>query len=1001
MPELPVLPNPTTPAGGHDRDAIARGLVNAVRGEVRFGAHDRLLYATDASIYQVEPIGVVVPESAEDAEAAVRFCAGQGVPMLPRGGGTSLAGQCVNEAVVIDVSPTLRAVRSVDAVRRRCSVDAGITIDAVNRHLDPTGLFFAPDPSTVRQATIGGCIGNNAAGTRSIKYGRTAENLLGVDVVTASGLRMTLDRGAATRDPAVKRMTAEVIDIVRRHEGLIRERFPKTLRRNAGYALDMILAQLDADGHPFENVNLSHLICGSEGTLALTLGAELTLHTKPTHRALGVLGFASVDDAIAMVEPLLAVGPGAVELLDDLIISMARSNLEYREYVELMPTPDAGELAAVLYVELLAQDEASLRRDADRLCEMAAGIPFELHTDASAMARALKLRQAGEPLLHAIPGERKPLGFVEDNAVPVERLGEFVREFRSIVESYGTRASFYAHASVGVLHVRPLLSLRSESDRQAAVEIAERVAALAKSLGGVMSGEHGDGRARGPLLEQYFGPELMRAFAEVKAVFDPNNLMNPGDIIAAGAPSTIVEQTRIRPGEFDVPSPEIETAFDFSGQGGFAHAAEMCNGAGVCRKTSGGTMCPSYLATLDERHSTRGRANALRLMITGQLSRDGAPAWDDAETAQTLDLCLSCKACKAECPSNVDVAKLKAEALAQRFRSRGRAPIQAHAFGRVRLLNRLASIAPGISNGLSAFGLTRGVMNRVLGLAPERSLPRFEKSLFRRGLAPAPDGAMPTVLLFGDCFTAYNETSVGTATVRLLGAFGYRALPVDVGCCARSMISTGLLKSAQEMIDRTARRLRAAVQAHDARAVIVAEPSCLSAIKDDWLELPGSVATEERRRLAEICWLPEQFLEHAWDAHPRRPMFEDPDGPVLLHGHCHQKALWGLDSSAKLLRRAFGSSLVELDSGCCGLAGSFGFTADRYDLSMRIGELSLFGQVRDAGSDAVVVAPGTSCRHQMLDGLRVKAVHPVELLEHRLATAERIDTDDHAPLFAR
>ncbi|MGP1272615.1 MAG: FAD-binding and (Fe-S)-binding domain-containing protein [Phycisphaerales bacterium] len=984
MPSLPVLQDHPAPSEESLR-SLSRDLANAVQGEVRFGAHDRMLYATDASIYQMEPLGVVVPASPEDAEAAVRFCAGRHLPMLPRGGGTSLAGQCVNRAVVIDLSAHARAVRSVDVPGRSCEVDAGITIDALNRHLAPTGLLFAPDPSTVRQATIGGCIGNNAAGTRSIRYGRTAENLLGVDAILPTGLRVWFDEGAATRDPVAKRLTAEVVDIVKRHERLIRERFPTTLRRNAGYALDMILQQMDRPGHPFETVNLAHLLCGSEGTLAFTAGARLLLHPVPRARGLAVLGFDSLEAAIEMVEPLLAVNPGAVELLDDMVLSTARQNIEYRSYVDLMPTPAGGELRAVLYIEVLEDtDEAALQTE-QHIRRIAGDTAMSFYTEPRAMLQALKLRQAGEPLLHAIPGERKPLGFVEDNAVPVGRLVEFVREFKRIVADHGTQAAFYAHASVGVLHVRPLLSLRLAEDREAVLDIAERVAELARSLGGVMSGEHGDGRARGPLLERFFGPELMAAFREVKAVFDPDGLLNPGNIVAPDPLPSIVERTRIRPEGQDLPTPGVETYFDYSDQDGFGHAVERCNGAGVCRKTSGGTMCPSYIATLDERHSTRGRGNALRLAITGQLG-GGAPSWNDPDTIETLDLCLSCKACKSECPSNVDIARLKAEYTAQRFRADGGAPLRARLFGGVRTLNRLGSLTPRLANATNRLPPVRAIINRVMRLAPDRSLPAFEKPLGRRlGPPPPADPAMRTLLLYGDCFSTYNETAIGVDTVRLLGAFGYRVVFIDAGCCARAMISTGLLDQARREIERAVPKLRRAMEQENSAGLIVIEPSCLSAIRDDWLELRSGASLDDRRWLAERAWLPEQFLAERWDEHPRRPRFDAPEGRVLLHGHCHQKALWGIDSSAALLRYAFGADRVEaLDTGCCGMAGSFGYDRDKYDLSMRIGELGIFPKVREASSADAVLAPGTSCRHQILDGTGRHALHPVSYLASRL-----------------
>ena len=1007
MPELPVLSETVLDRLERERDTIARDLSNAVRGEVRFGAHDRGLYATDASIYQVEPLGVVIPESVDDAVAAVKFCAGRGIPMLPRGGGTSLAGQCVNRAVVIDMSARCRGVLDVNAEGRWCEALAGTTIDELNRHLQPTGLLFAPDPSTVRQANVGGCIGNNAAGTRSIRYGRTAENVLAVDAVLASGMRVRFERGGATRDPVVRRITAEVIDVVRRHEALIRDRFPRTLRRNAGYALDMILAQLDEPGTALDNVDLSALLCGSEGTLALTAGARLRLHSIPTHRALAVIGYSSVDEAIAMVPALLEARPGrppgAVELLDDLVLTLARENLEYRRYVDLMPQPDGRSPNAVLYVELLESDAEALASAEAAVRRVAGASPIEVHHEPTAMAQALKLRQAGEPLLHAMPGERKPLGFVEDNAVPVEHLGEFVRRFRDICASHGTTAAFYAHASVGVLHVRPLLDLRSNSDREAAVSIATAVADLAQSLGGVMSGEHGDGRARGPLLERFFGPELMSAFREIKAIFDPDHLLNPGNIVEPAAPSSIVETTRVRPAAKDVEMPPVRTYFEFRDQGGFGHAIERCNGAGVCRKTSGGTMCPSYLGTMDERHSTRGRGNALRLAVTGQFGTPGTPVWNDPETGKTLELCLSCKACKAECPSNVDLARLKAEYTAQSYDARGGAPRSARAFGAIRSLNRLGAMAPRLSNAMARVAPLRAILNRTLGISPERSLPELSAPLPKVWtIRQASSDLRPAVLLFGDCFSMYNESSVGAAAARLLEAFGYRPVLLDAGCCGRAMISTGLLPAAIRSMERSVPILIKAVEHHSARAVLVLEPSCLSSITDDWLDLRADVPLADRERIADMAFLVDDFLAQQWDRHPIRPEFEAPEGPVALHTHCHQDALLGSDSSASLLRRALGDNSVRvLDTGCCGMAGSFGYIDRNYDLSMRIGELSVFPAVRGCDARTEVLATGTSCRHQIKDGTGRVAEHPVAYLARRLKPGGARAAEEAAPLFPR
>lgn len=1001
--------------GGADLKFLARGLAAVVEGEVRFGLHDRMLYATDASLYQVEPLGVVIPASVDDAVRAVRFCAENSLPVLPRGGGTSLAGQCTNRAVVLDFSARCGAIRGIDAAdpsNASCEVEPGITVEELNDRLAPRRVFFAPDPATARQANIGGCIGNNAAGARSIMYGRTSENLLGVEACLADGAVVRFEAGAATRGERVRELTLRVAEIVTRHAALIRERFPKTIRRNAGYSLDLILQQMDSAGPRADSdavlsaINLSHLLCGSEGTLAVTLAARLKLRPLPEARGLALIGFTSLDEAVETVGPILRTSPSAVELLDDLILDLASANPEYRRYVELMPRPAGGPLRAVLYVEYSQfAGKRSLGGAYDELRgtigDRGGRALLKPLGDAAEVLGAWKLRKAGEPLLHGMPGDRKPITFVEDNAVPVERLPEFVRRFREIVARHGTRASFWAHASVGVLHVRPLLNIRDAADRERILAIATEVADLAKSLGGVMSGEHGDGKARGPLLERYFGPELMRAFREVKAVFDPRNLLNPGNMVEPGPVASIVERTRVNPAGVETRVPAADTYFDFSDQHGLRGAVEMCNGAGVCRKKTGGTMCPSYMGTLDERHSTRGRGNALRLAITGQFRTPGpapvagasetAPAWNDAETLATLDLCLSCKACKAECPSNVDIARLKAEYLAQGYKAGGGAPLKSRAFGNVRLLNRLGSITPRAANWVNRLGFVKAMIERTLGVDRRRSIPEFARPLSAPEVARSSDhGAegsrTPRVVLFGDCFTMYNEPGIGMAAARVLGAFGYPVELIDAGCCGRSMISMGMLENAIAGADASLARLSGAIDNESVRAVVVCEPSCLSAIKDDWLQLKLRTPIARRKALASKAWLVEEFLDRFWESHPRRPPVSTSagDGPVLLHGHCHQKALWGAESSANLLRRVVGGRLQVLDTGCCGMAGSFGYAAEKYDLSMKIGELALFPAVRGAPG-ATVTAPGTSCRHQIRDGTGVRSLHPVELVDRLLA----------------
>jgi len=974
---------------GDAADALRLRVSSALRAgggaDVRFGRHDRMLYATDASIYQVEPIGVVVPHTVDAAARVLRVLAEEGVPILPRGSGTALAGQSVNRAVVVDFSQHCRGILSIDAAARRAVVEPGVTLDQLNEALVPHGLMFGPDVATSSHATIGGMIGNNSAGAHSILYGRTVENLVALEVAFADGTVHRLEEGSCDRDPAQHAIAERLAEIVRPIAAEIRARFPRILRHVDGYSLDILLEQLErSTPGTFDRVNLAHLVCGAEGTLATTLRAELALVPRPKERGLAILGFETVRESLARLAEILETKPAAVELVDDVVIDVAMRNNEYRQYVELMPRPASGGLGAVLYVEYFADTPAEIAARFDALRAAMPGAPISTYTGASERLKAWKLRKAGEPLLHGVPGARKPFTFVEDTAVCPSRLPDFVEDFRTIVSQHGTTAAYYAHASVGCLHIRPLVAIHDPRDRAIMVRIARDIAALVARYGGALSGEHGDGRVRSPLLGEYFGETVCEALRAVKRAFDPRGVLNPGNIVETGPAERIVANLRVAPGGEDAHPPIVDTFFSYRREEGFDHAVESCNGAGLCRRLSGGTtMCPSYRVLKDERHSTRGRGNALRLAVTGQLSRD---RWADPETLETLDLCLSCKACKTECPSNVDISKLKAEYTAQRHAEHG-VPFATRVFGQVRRINAIGSRLHAVANIVNRSALAKSLAHGLLGIDPRRSIPSFGPSLFSWFRRRPARTAARTVILFGDCFSAYNEPGVGQSAVRLLEAFGYRVVLADVGCCGRSLISTGMLAEARTEVDRAARALARLLDSTAAEAVLVLEPSCASAIRDDWLELPPEMpddrAMEERATLAMRTHLVEEFLDARWDAHPARPSLPPQPDRVLLHGHCHQKALWGSETSARFLRRIFGERLAVLDTGCCGMAGSFGYVDRRYELSMQIGEERLFPAVR-ANPGAVVCAPGTSCRHQIHDGTAREALHPVDLAARAL-----------------
>ena len=968
---------------------LSGDLAPSLRGQLRLTRHDRQLYATDASIYQIEPLGVAIPANTAEIPPIAAFCHQHDIPLLPRAGGTSLPGQCVNRALVVDCSPNCRKLLELDATARTCWVEPGIVLDQLNREIASSGLFFAPDPATSAQCCIGGCIGNNSAGARSIRYGRTSENLAAVEIALADGRTTTLGPGAGRRDPLALQLAQQVASIVRVNASEIRARFPKTSRRNAGYALDLILAQLD-NGISEEDLDLTGLLCGSEGTLALTLRAQLKLHPIARSKGLAIISFATLEDAISAVPPSLTTGCTAVELIDDVVLTAARGNNECRQYMDLLPDVDGRPPAAVLYVEYqFAGGPELIQESFAKLKQTLGQVAMARYTDTTALLRAWALRKAGEPLLHGLAGHRKPVTCVEDNAVPVENLYKFVEGFKLIVNKHGTRAAYWAHASVGVLHVRPMLNLHDAQDRDKLRSIAQEVAAWARQCGGVMSGEHGDGRIRGPLLPEFFGDKLMAAFAQVKAVFDPKGILNPGIIVNPGDIPSITQNLRVMPNDRPLKIAPVETYYDYTDAEGFQGAVEMCNGAGVCRKLAIGTMCPSYRATRDERHATRGRGNALRMAISGQsaaIPGKNDPVWNDPETLETLRLCLSCKACKSECPSNVDVARLKAEYLAQSYRATGRKPLAARVFGHVRTLNRLGSLFPALANFVTEQHFVRQVMRQVLHIDLQRSLPRYEKSLYRQLPKVTATTGKPKVVLFPDCFITYNEPRIGVAAAAVLRKLGYEVIVPHTDCCGRSLISTGLLDEAIVSADRVLRQLKPYILDNQVQAILVAEPSCLSAFKDDYLSLRCQTPLDLRKQLAGKSMLLEEFVEQRWEKHPVKPVLPsgDKQPQVLLHAHCHQKSLWGAESSAKLLRRLCGEKLRVLDTGCCGMAGAFGFTADRYDLSQQIGELSLFPLVRQAPADALIVAPGTSCRHQIHDGTGRQAMHPIELAHQLL-----------------
>jgi FAD/FMN-containing dehydrogenase/Fe-S oxidoreductase len=981
---------PTPSVLNRVRDRLTR----ETTAEVRFERGDRLLYSTDASLYQIEPFGVVIPRSQDDLRAAVRVAAEEGVAVLPRGAATSLSGQTVGPAVVLDLSKYLNRIGIVDRQRMTVHVEPGVVLDRLNDHLKPLGLMFGPDVSTGDRATIGGMIGNNSAGARSLRYGKTVDHVHSVDVVLADGTPARLGplsdaELAATcrRDDRVGTIHRAVRDTVAAHRQAIVARFPHILRRVSGYNLDEFIPGLPVRPVGWKDepwaFNLARLIVGSEGTLAVVAGAELKVVPVPPAQGLVVLSFASIPAALERLGEILETGPVAVEMLDRMILDLASGNVELARHL----TFAEGRPEAVLAAQFHADDPEQLAERANDLIGRFEGRPGVLGirktlTD-SANDSFWKVRKAGLSLLMGIVGDAKPVAFVEDTAVDPARLPEFYQRFHQIVRKQGVTAACYGHADVGCLHIRPILNVKTEAGVASLRAIAQEVCELVIEFGGAMSGEHGDGLARSRWNRRLFGEEVYQAFRDVKAAFDPDNRMNPGKVVAEPDPGN---DLRLGPGYETV---EPTTAFDFDRQGGFARAIEMCSGVGACRKTHTGTMCPSYMVTLDERDTTRGRANALRLALSGQL------ADDDPTLREALDLCLQCKACKTECPSNVDMAKLKAETLYQQSRSRP-LPLGAVLMGRVHELNAIGSATAPLSNWLAGLPAVRWLNETLLGIDRRRALPVFHRDHFRRWFrrheAPPSAGTRGEVIVLDDCFTTYNEPAVGAAAVAVLEAAGYRVRLAGIPCCGRAAISKGLLDLARDLARESVARL--VEPASRGVPILGCEPSCLLTLVDEYRDFrlgPDAAV------VAAACRLVDAFVADR-QAVPELDLAPRP-GRVLLHGHCHQKALVGTAATRAALRRIPEIALTELDSGCCGMAGSFGYEKGHYEVSAALANRVILPALA-ADPGATLAAPGFSCRSQIHGLARVRAWHPIELIAGQLSgvpvPASRAAREDRA-----
>ena len=981
-----------TADAGADDEAFRRQLASRVRGDLYFDAVTRAVYATDASLFQIVPRCVVVPRDEQDLIAAVGVAREYRVPVTVRGGGTSLSGQTFGPGMVLDVSKYMDQIVQIDPQDQWVRVQPGVVRDRLNAAVACHGLHFAPDPATGSRATIGGMVGNNTCGTRSLVYGKTIDHVLSCRVLLADGTvcqfepvddetwqRRSEGEGVSASEAAIYRGVAEIID---RHRDEILRRYPKVLRRVSGYNLDEFV---DGAGYTGEigprarhnqghrTWNLSNLVVGSEGTLAILLEATVRLVPLPHATALCVVHFDDLIDSLRHVDAMLEHGPSTVELLDATVMREAKVNPATRSMAHFID----GDPQAVQIVEFYGEDVSHAlqraRSFAEAMRAAQVGYAWPIFGDKAGIRDVWETRKLGLGLISNVKGANKGRDFIEDACVPTKHLAEYIAQVRDLCAQHGiTRVSLYAHASVGVVHVVPALDLHDPQQAQTMEAIAREAFQWVMQYGGSWSGEHGDGQLRGQFLPDMFGPDLYQAFRELKDLFDPEHLLNPGKVVDS---QRLTENLRYQQPGYGQHAAQAEAAslYRYADQGGLQLAVEQCNGVGECRKVGSGTMCPSYMATRDEQHSTRGRANALRMAMSGQLGKDPVAALGSDGVHDCLSLCLACKACKSECPNAVDMAKLKSEALQMRLDTHGvplgtkllaAMPDAARRLaGRGAKLVSLASLIPG----------GRAVLQRLTGIDRRRPLPPFagrslQQTLKQRSWQPKP-GTRGRVVLFDDTYANYFEPHIGTAAIDLLEGLGFEVLLAQAGCCQRPRLSKGLVREAKRLGTETFQALdRFATQG---LPILCLEPSCASALTDDLADLIDDA--EMARRVAGQVEMIDVFL------HRQGIRLQSEHARILLHGHCHQKAMFGTAAIRQLFDAMPHTECTEVDSGCCGMAGSFGY--EHYDISQKIGEDRLFPAVRQAVQEnCTIVACGVSCRHQLHDFLNVSAKHWVEVV---------------------
>lgn len=956
-------------------------LKKRVQGDLLFDPFSRGRYATDASLYQMMPVGVLAPKSEDDIRAAIDIAGEQGVPILARGGGTSQCGQTVNEALVLDNTLYFNDIIELDVKNHRCVVRPGIVLDELNRALKPHGLWFPVDVSTASRATIGGMAGNNSCGGKSLRYGMMRDNVLSIDAVMADGSAHHFGPVGPDHPPALAALSDDLLRLGAREADEIDARFPKVMRRVGGYNIDALVPKNKAQ-------NLAHLLVGSEGTLAYSTAIELKLWPLLTQKVLGVCHFATFHEAMDAAQHLVKLNPQGVELVDATMIALARDIPLFRETIEEVVT---GTPEALLLVEFAEEDTSLHASKLKQLEEMMGDLGFSWSgsgkswggvtavADLKMQARIADLRSSGLNIMMSMKEDQKPVSFVEDCAVELPDLAAYTAGLTEIFEKHGTKGTWYAHASVGCLHVRPVLNLKQDKDVATMRAIAEECFDLVARYKGSHSGEHGDGMVRSEFHEKMFGTRMVANFAEVKARFDPKGLFNPGKIVD---PPKMDDRRLFRYGS-DYAVPAFETGLDWSawtGSGaGFQGAVEMCNNNGACRKLKGGVMCPSFRVTRKEQDATRGRANTLRLAISGQLGPD---ALTSDQMAETMKLCVSCKGCKRECPTGVDMARMKIEVQSARAKKNGISlhdrlvaylPRYAPLVSRLPFLANLRNTVPGLAK----------LTERLTGFTATRDLPTWAARPFKNSEVQAPD--RPKAVLFADCFNRNFEPENLRATVRVLDA---AKVPFDVAsapkgerplCCGRTFLSAGLVDEAKAEAQRLVDALLPF--AEQGVPIIGLEPSCLLTLRD---EIPALLPGKDTEVLAKHARMLEEYIADQADNPAFTLPLISPAPKVLLHGHCHQKAMGVMSSIEKTLALLPDTKVETIETSCCGMAGAFGYGVETHEVSRKMAELDLSPSVRKADKDTLIVADGTSCRHQVADTTARTPIHVARLLEMAL-----------------